>query len=213
MSLHYEIVFYLLAFEALIFVVLLAPFPLKIRKIVLNFFSKSKIIFQIKKGLSVGLVFVALLFADSLNKMLAAQKEHERSTSGGAGDTFLHAKMFYAQRNMYLTGSVLFLSLILNRFHTLILELMKNEEKSEVLKQQAAQQSKEYMKLLDKEKDYEKEIAELKKGKEEWEASLKTSEQREKQHQQTVTSFMELTDRYCELEKKYEMKVGDKKGN
>ena len=53
--------------------------------------------------------------------------------------------MFYEQRNLYLTGAVLFLSLLLNRFFALIADLMSNETRSEALKKQAAKQSTDYL--------------------------------------------------------------------
>lgn len=61
--------------------------------------------------------------------------------------------MFYAQRNMYLTGSILFLALILNRFYQMISELVTNDAKNEVLKQQAAKTNAAYMKMIDGDKD------------------------------------------------------------
>ena len=41
----------------------------------------------------------------------------------------VHARKFYSQRNMYLCGFTLFLSLILNRTYTLILDTLRLEEK------------------------------------------------------------------------------------
>ncbi len=41
----------------------------------------------------------------------------------------VQARKFYSQRNMYLCGFTLFLSLILNRTYTIILEVMRLEEK------------------------------------------------------------------------------------
>ena len=41
----------------------------------------------------------------------------------------VQARKFYSQRNMYLCGFTLFLSLILNRTYTMILELLRLEEK------------------------------------------------------------------------------------
>jgi B-cell receptor-associated protein 31 len=41
----------------------------------------------------------------------------------------VQARKFYSQRNMYLCGFTLFLSLILNRTYTLILEVLRLEEK------------------------------------------------------------------------------------
>lgn len=41
----------------------------------------------------------------------------------------VQARKFYSQRNMYLCGFTLFLSLILNRTYIMILEVMRLEEK------------------------------------------------------------------------------------
>jgi len=41
----------------------------------------------------------------------------------------VQARKFYSQRNMYLCGFTLFLSLILNRTYTMILEVLRLEEK------------------------------------------------------------------------------------
>lgn len=41
----------------------------------------------------------------------------------------VQARKFYSQRNMYLCGFTLFLSLILNRTYTMILETLRLEEK------------------------------------------------------------------------------------
>lgn len=41
----------------------------------------------------------------------------------------VQARKFYSQRNMYLCGFTLFLSLILNRTYTMILELLRLEDK------------------------------------------------------------------------------------
>jgi hypothetical protein len=75
------------------------------------------------------------------------QRTHtDAHLGGGEQETFEKAKLFYAQRNVYLTGSVLFLFFVLSRFCGAMVELMKMEEKAEVLKQQAARTSSEYMK-------------------------------------------------------------------
>ena len=41
----------------------------------------------------------------------------------------VQARKFYSQRNMYLTGFTLFLSLILNRTYIMILDVLRLEEK------------------------------------------------------------------------------------
>ena len=44
----------------------------------------------------------------------------------------VQARKFYSQRNMYLTGFTLFLSLILNRTYMMILDVLRLEEKVKV---------------------------------------------------------------------------------
>ena len=81
-------------------------------------------------------IIVVVLFADSVNRSFRTQEKHDKNEElqypNGRADSYLHAKLFQAQRNMYLTGSVIFLSLVLNRFYNMIVELAKNEEKTEV---------------------------------------------------------------------------------
>lgn len=47
----------------------------------------------------------------------------------GSGRMEVQARKFYSQRNMYLCGFTLFLSLILNRTYVMILETLRLEEK------------------------------------------------------------------------------------
>ena len=107
--------------------------PLSFRRSILSWLSKSKLVAQIQYALKILLILVLILFVDSLNKIYSSQKHSDDGhTHDARTDTYLHAKMFYAQRNVYLTGSVIFLSLVLNRFYKMIMELLKNEEKMEV---------------------------------------------------------------------------------
>ena len=48
---------------------------------------------------------------------------------GGSERMEVQARKFYSQRNMYLCGFTLFLSLILNRTYVMILETLRLEEK------------------------------------------------------------------------------------
>lgn len=48
---------------------------------------------------------------------------------GGGERMEMQARKFYAQRNMYLCGFTLFLSLILNRTYMMILDVLRLEEK------------------------------------------------------------------------------------
>jgi hypothetical protein len=162
----------------------------------LSFLSKSKLIDQIKYVFRICFIIVVVLFVDSFNRSFKVQEDHHDHKHDIKTDSFIHAKLFQAQRNMYLTGSVIFLSLVLNRFFYLIQELQKNTEKTEVLKQQAAKTTKEYLKLLDKEQEWKSA-----------EGLKKELEIVKKQAEQTHKAYMELTDRYAALEGK----TGDKK--
>lgn len=87
---------------------------------------------------------VVVLFVDAANQSFKNQ-EHDHHHHNADTENLLKVKIFRAQRNMYLTGAVIFLSLVLNRFYRLIVDLAQNEEKMEILKQQAAKTTKEYL--------------------------------------------------------------------
>ena len=52
-----------------------------------------------------------------------------RAAALGSERMEVQARKFYSQRNMYLCGFTLFLSLILNRTYTMILDVLRLEEK------------------------------------------------------------------------------------
>ncbi len=60
--------------------------------------------------------FIAILFVDSVQRMLKATQEDRDKREGRISEALMGgvnyaARKFYAQRNMYLTGFTLFLSL------------------------------------------------------------------------------------------------------
>ncbi|KAG0165575.1 hypothetical protein DFQ30_008273, partial [Apophysomyces sp. BC1015] len=73
----------------------------------------------------------------------------------------LKAKRFYAQRNLYLIGFTLFLSLILERTSTLVIEVLKREEEVEQFKKENVSAAKDQQRLINMEQSYKKEIDEL----------------------------------------------------
>lgn len=54
---------------------------------------------------------------------------NRRAAAIGSERMEVQARKFYSQRNMYLTGFTLFLSLILNRTYMMILDVLRLEEK------------------------------------------------------------------------------------
>ncbi|WEW54818.1 Endoplasmic reticulum transmembrane protein 3 [Emydomyces testavorans] len=83
-------------------------------------------------------IFILILFIDSVNRVYRVQIElsaYSKDGSGAAAGALgsermeVQARKFYSQRNMYLCGFTLFLSLILNRTYTMILEILRLEDR------------------------------------------------------------------------------------
>ncbi|KAG0248040.1 hypothetical protein BG011_000595 [Mortierella polycephala] len=174
MSLPYTMVFSLLMAEMIIFIFLILPLPFKWRRGLLKFIAESPLMANVQYAMKIVFIFVFILFVDSLNRVVKVEEINENSHHhhhGHGSESNLAARRFYAQRNMYLTGFTLFLSLILNRTFFMILDLLKSEEKMEIVKKQArymfspavfaAQQSKEYERVLESETNLKKEVKEL----------------------------------------------------
>lgn len=71
--------------------------------------------------MKVSFVFIGVLFIDAVSRLLKAQEEHRLRKAGKLAPEFIGQpggdiiKLFYTQRNFYLTGFTLFLSVILAR--------------------------------------------------------------------------------------------------
>ncbi len=59
----------------------------------------------------------------------------------------VQARKFYSQRNMYLCGFTLFLSLILNRTYVMILDVLRLEQEVKILRGEAPKNDKNSAKL------------------------------------------------------------------
>jgi len=136
MTLYYSLVFALLVAEMVVFGALIVPMPFTWRRKLFVFLSENPIIAKIQYGLKITFIFILILFIDSLNRVYRvylekAQSSREGSTAevvGGPIRAEVNARKFYSERNMYLTGFTIFLSLILNRTYILILEQLRLEE-------------------------------------------------------------------------------------
>ncbi|OAA54977.1 B-cell receptor-associated 31-like protein [Niveomyces insectorum RCEF 264] len=137
MTLYYTLVFVLLMAEMGLFVLLIVPLPFSIKRKMFTFLSENPVVAKIQYGLKITFIFILILFIDSVNRVYRVQVELAATAdSGSAGAAILgherlevQARKFYSQRNMYLCGFTLFLSLILNRTYTMILEVLRLEEK------------------------------------------------------------------------------------
>lgn len=138
MTLYYSLVFMLLVAEMSIFMLLIVPLPFTIRRRLFTFISENPIIAKLQYGLKITFIFILILFIDSVNRVYRVQVELAAATDASKGNAAaimgherleVQARKFYSQRNMYLCGFTLFLSLILNRTYIMILEVLRLEEK------------------------------------------------------------------------------------
>ncbi|KAI5779224.1 B-cell receptor-associated protein 31-like-domain-containing protein [Geopyxis carbonaria] len=137
MTLYYSLVFFLLVSEMSIFLMLILPLPFTWRKRMFEFIQNSPVIAKFQYGMKITFIFILILFIDSVNRVYRVQRELSDAASQGGrmgqGAVMGHERMevqarkFYSQRNMYLCGFTLFLSLILNRTYTFILDILKLE--------------------------------------------------------------------------------------
>jgi len=135
MTLYYSLVFVLLVVEMAIFVALVVPMPFTWRRKLFNFVSESPLVAKLQYGLKITFIFITILFIDSVNRVYrvqleaaAAHKNNSAEALGGSARSEVQARKFYSQRNMYLCGFTLFLSLILNRTYVMILDVLRLEE-------------------------------------------------------------------------------------
>jgi len=142
MTLYYSLVFLLLVTEMLIFCALIVPLPFTWRRKLFTFISESPIIAKLQYGMKITFIFILILFIDSVNRVYRVQIELSGSddqgrsgvAAGGIERMEVQARKFYSQRNMYLCGFTLFLSLILNRTYVMILDVLRLEEEVKGLK-------------------------------------------------------------------------------
>lgn len=135
MTLYYTLVFMLLLAEMGIFMLLVLPIPFTWRKKLFQFISENPVVAKLQYGMKITFIFILILFIDSVNRVYRVTRELSESPRGGSGAAMgperleVQARKFYSQRNMYLCGFTLFLSLILNRTYSLILDVLRLEEK------------------------------------------------------------------------------------
>ncbi|KAI1762339.1 B-cell receptor-associated 31-like protein [Hypoxylon sp. FL1150] len=130
-------VFVLLVAEMTLFMLLVVPMPFSVRRKMFTFLSENPIVAKIQYWLKITFVFILILFLDSVNRVYRVQLELATATDSNKGAAAVmgherlevQARKFYSQRNMYLCGFTLFLSLILNRTYMMILEVLRLEEK------------------------------------------------------------------------------------
>jgi B-cell receptor-associated protein 31 len=191
----------LLVFEMALFMMLVVPLPFTLKRKIFTFISENPIVAKLQYWMKITFVFILILFIDSVNRVYRVQVELAAATDntnkGGAAAVMGHerlevqARKFYSQRNMYLCGFTLFLSLILNRTYVMILEVMRLEDRLRTF-EGTKQDTKQGEKLAVAGKPGE--IASLKKELEKKDQDLKNLK---KQSDQLHKSYDELSDKYA----------------
>jgi len=154
MTLYYSLVFLLLVAEMSLFMLLIVPLPFTWRRKLFTFVSESPLIAKLQYGMKITFIFILILFIDSVNRVYRVQLElasdsnqQNRGTIIGPERMEVQARKFYSQRNMYLCGFTLFLSLILNRTYMMILDVLRLEEKVKKYESDPAAKGKDSGKL------------------------------------------------------------------
>jgi len=157
MTLYYSLVFVLLVAEMVLFVGLIIPMPFTVKRKMFNFISESPLVAKLQYGMKITFIFILILFLDSVNRVYRVQVEMAaiakdttgagRAAAMGSDRMEVQARKFYSQRNMYLTGFTLFLSLILNRTYGMILDVLRLEEKVKMYEGDPSAGGKEGQKL------------------------------------------------------------------
>lgn len=144
MTLYYSLVFFLLLTEMSIFMLLILPLPFTWRKKMFRFISESALVAKLQYGMKITFIFILILFVDSVNRVYRVTQELHNAPRGNTGGVAMgpermevQARKFYSQRNMYLCGFTLFLSLILNRTYALILDVLRLEEAVATLRKES----------------------------------------------------------------------------
>jgi B-cell receptor-associated protein 31 len=211
MTLYYSLVFMLLMLEMALFMLLIIPLPFTIKRKIFTFISESPIVAKIQYWMKICFVFILILFIDSVNRVYRVQLElvtaTEQASRGAAGvmgheRLEVQARKFYSQRNMYLCGFTLFLSLILNRTYVMIIEVMRLEDKLRAY-EGTKKDTKESEKLAVAGKPGE--LASLKEKLEKKEQDLQNLK---KQSEQLHKAYDELSDKYAATQKNVESSKG-----
>ncbi|GAD92844.1 BAP31 domain protein, putative [Paecilomyces variotii No. 5] len=139
-----------------VFMALIVPLPFTVKRKIFTFISESPIIAKLQYGLKITFIFILILFIDSVNRVYRVQIElasfaKDGSSLGaaalGSERMEVQARKFYSQRNMYLCGFTLFLSLILNRTYIMILDVLRLEDKVKQLEGNSAAGGKDSARL------------------------------------------------------------------
>ncbi|KAG0949378.1 hypothetical protein G6F57_001388 [Rhizopus arrhizus] len=202
MTIYYTLTFGIMVTEMVLFGLLVLPLPSRWRHAMLTFALKSPQMANVMYTFKIAFGFIFILFIDTINRLqrieseARAEQEHHHDHEY---EISLKTKKFYSQRNLYLTGFTLFLSVILERTSALVLELVKREEELKHTKSKTAEVTEGQQRLINMESDYKKQvealntqIKELKRQNLDYETLKKQAAQQQKEFDRLATEYNEL---------------------
>ncbi|KAI8987988.1 B-cell receptor-associated protein 31-like-domain-containing protein [Mycotypha africana] len=205
MAIYYELTFGILVVEMVAFGLLVLPLPTRWRFTMLKFASTSFIMGKALYLLKIIFGFIFVLFIDTINRLQRIEAEIESDKARNhdySYDTNLKAKRFYAQRNLYLTGFTLFLSLILDRTSALVFELVQRKQELKEVRIKSAEATTSQRNFVDMEDDYKKKIDSLNVQIKELKRQQLDYNTLKKQADQQSKEYNRLADEHNALEKK-----------
>ncbi|KAG0734853.1 hypothetical protein G6F57_014489 [Rhizopus arrhizus] len=185
-----------------VFGVIVLPLPSRWRRAMFKFASSSPLVAKALNTLRIIFGFIFVLFIDAINRLQRITENEEESHHDHNYEVSIKATKFYAQRNLYLTGFTLFLSLILERTSSLVIAMLKREEELEDAKQEHASSTQDQDRLNTMETSYKNKITALKVEVEELRKQEKDMENLKKQIMQQTEEYNRLVDRYEALKQK-----------
>ncbi|SPO02335.1 related to yeast endoplasmic reticulum 25 kDa transmembrane protein [Cephalotrichum gorgonifer] len=214
MTLYYTLVFVLLMAEMAMFGLLILPLPYSMKRGLFTFISENPVVAKIQYWMKITFVFILILFIDSVNRVYRVQVELALASDGGKNGPAavmgherleVQARKFYSQRNMYLCGFTLFLSLILNRTYVMIIDIMHLEDRVRAAEVTSSTKSKG--KGKEGAPASEKDAAEVQRLRAELEAKDRDIETLKKQADGLSREYDALCEKYGETQKVEPKKV------
>lgn len=130
MSIQMSLVFGVLVTQMAILFVFLLPMPLSIRKNLVNGAAAVRLNANFKVGLIFSSILMILQFMDCLKKLQRfshVENPYFAQMNTARGGDMLYDQLalkFYAQRNLYITGAVLYLGLSINSVVSILRNLV-----------------------------------------------------------------------------------------
>ncbi|KAI5959396.1 YET1 [Candida pseudojiufengensis] len=137
MSLQLSIVFGIMVFQMTFLLILVLPVPYIIRSKIIELYNIVTNFKNFKVFLIFSISLMSLQLMDCLQRLQKFQKNENSNLSNGFVNYDRLASKFYSQRNLYLSGSILYLTLCIFTVVTIVKKLVLKEKiyREEILKQ------------------------------------------------------------------------------